>query len=727
MDFAAGLGVSSEYSRTTFSRQLDIYVDAALGNDANDGTFNSPLKTFQEAVYRADDSYNPGENNIRLQPGTYNGAYINDDDLLKIYGMGPNPWDVNIVGDSSYGDTIHIAGGSDVRLYNMHVTGSSYNGIYAAGLDYLFMDRVYSDYHYESGFYGEDIHKTKIHQSVFQHNDGFGVYVEDGYKLRSQNSQFNYNGNDGVRADYVEHLQLVHSVARGNSYYGTGGRGGGSDADGVEAYEVGYVLVNGGSFGENDGRGIYMDYGYELTLLGVNASHNYEEGVRAEGLMGNALISGGRFEYNGNDGIQLDGYGILPRGDGAGYNEVEVTVYGSQFFHNDDDGIEITGVYAASLFGVDARHNYEDGVDIEYSEYLHMGGGYLFQNYESGLDLLGVYHSQVNDLVSKENGEHGLDLLGGQRLNVIGGNYSRNGYWGIYAEGGGFDPDILALGDGGYNELQRVDIKHASVRENEAGVYVGYSYLGKMVGGTYSDNEYEGIVFSNVAHGIFQDLYVNKNGADGLYFEAGLSMPGGPNDPSLRAGDDPYLSGSNWNRVELIRGLYNQNGYDGINIATDSNQGYYRNYIELDAQHVVSRDNGYTGLSVGGDYYNPVAGDGYGQASDLYLEMVGGYYGHNGEDGIYLLGTGQGPGPLGFLTASLTDVVAQHNDRFGLIGSGAVEALPGDRANYGVDDHDGYYSLIQMTRGSYSFNGPGWNPLAVLCQQWQWPRNARLL
>jgi hypothetical protein len=527
--------------------------------------------------------------------------------------------------------------------------------------------------------------------------------VYDGDKVRSMNSVFSHNRDDGIRVDYAERLELIHSQASYNGH----GQGellyGEPDADGAEPNNVDSILINGGSYDYNHRRGIDVDDVHDLTLLAVRASNNYSSGLQAEDVSGSAVVSGGRFEYNGQNGVNIEGnHGFLrSAGSGQENSGATVDVYGGEFFNNYDDGLDIRDVYSANLYGVNARHNGDDGVDVAFVEHLLMGGGFLYGNYEHGVELEYNHYSQLNDVVARENGGNGLDLQGGHRLNVIGGNYSANADWGIKARGAGLAGATVPEGNG-FDDLQRVDIKFAQVRHNDSGVYVAYSYLGKLVGGTFSDNSYDGIVFNNVVHGIYQDVYVNNNGEYGLVFDAGLSTVGGTGDPALTAPSQAYLHGSNWNRIDFLGGLYFQNGDDGIYISTDRNQGYYENDIEVNAHHVVSRDNGYTGFRVGGSTYIPEGG--YQPASNLDLNMQGGYFGRNGDDGIYLLGVDPTPGPGGLLVANLTDVVANHNGRFGLTGSSVVDARPGNLADLSVDGHEGHHSLIQLNRGSYSLN-----------------------
>ncbi len=716
MEFGPGLGISQGSAQAAFARRIDIFVDAALGSDSNDGSAGSPLRTFQEAVYRADDSYNPGFNNIFLAPGNYNGAYINDDDLLKVFGQGANPWDVTIGGFSTAGfesgSVIRIGGGTDVRLYNMQVSGgysepsaAGSNGIYASGLDYLFLDRVISSNNYGSGLYAEYVTKVKLYNSVFEHNDDYGAYIYDSDKVRSVASDFSYNYNDGIRVDYVNRMELIASTATYNGYYdGDAQQALPSGADGAGGSEVYSVLINGGVYNHNDRNGVDLDDVYEFSLVGIGASGNYNNGVDANGFY-SGVIDGGLFEYNGNNGAEIEGGKGASDLSAFGNDESDgntLTVYGGQYLDNYDVGIDIKSVYNVQLFGVDARHN-EDGIGTEDIGHLLVGGGYLYSNYENGIEMENVYHAQVNDLTSVENGENGLYLYGGRRLNILGGNYSNNYDWGIYAEG--YVGNASFDGNGG-GRLQRVDIKYATANHNNDGVYVSYAYLGKIVGGSFSHNNYDGIAFDNVAYGIFQHVTAIYNGNYGLRFDAGRFCHEGPGEPALSEEDLAYLGGSNWNRVDMLGGLYAHNGDDGIYLSTNRNRGYNRNALEVNADYVVSRDNGYTGLNIGGfEYDGPVVQAEYGYGTDLYLDMLGGYYGYNGDDGIYLLGTTQEGPRIGMLVANMTDVVAEHNQNHGVRGSGVVGFFPDQWPEATGDGQNGQSSLIQVTRGSYSFNG----------------------
>ncbi len=710
MDFGAGLGFGKQESaQAAFSRQIDYFVDGALGSDGNDGTPGSPLRTFQEAVDRA--GSNSGFNNVFLAPGNYRGVYISDNDLLKVFGQGASPSDVMI---EEFGDVIRINGGSDVRLFNMAIDGfddessfSDANGIYANGLDYLYLNNVVSRDNIGSGLYAENVTKVKLYHSTFEDNGNHGAYLYDGNKVRSVGSDFSNNWDDGMQIEDYSRLEMIDSHAHNNGWLDVGNafeiQSGG---DGVEADYVDSIRFVGGSYNHNDRHGIDIDYANDVTLIAVEASYNDSRsdsrGVRARSIYESAVVDGGVFQENGDDGVNIVGENFADLqfgGTGGNGGGLVVNVYGGLYWNNGDDGLDVENAYEANLNGVDARFNDDDGIDVEDAGYANVYGGYSFDNGEHGIELRDNGYSKINGLASLHNGENGLDLRGGNRLNVLGGEYSNNGDHGIRAAGDFETANVEGSDGNGNGMLGRVDIKHATVLNNYDGVHILYSYLGKMVGGTYSENSNLGIEYDNVAHGIFKDIVVINNGNHGLEIAAG------------RFGDvdADYLGGSNYNLLEFTGGLYANNAYDGIFIATDRNRGWDRNVIEVDARHVVSRDNGYNGFRVGQFRFDePLAeGEVFEGQSDLFLDMFGGYYGFNGEDGINLLTDAQlsvgGQRPFGgFLAASLTDVVAEFNGRNGVLGFGVI----GDpRRRVGDDNGDnGYGALIDVTRGSFSFN-----------------------
>ncbi len=168
--------------------------------------------------------------------------------------------------------------------------------------------------------------------------------------------------------------------------------------------------------------------------------------------------------------------------------------------------------------------------------------------------------------------------------------------------------------------------------------------------------------------------------------------------------------------LEFTGGLYKENGWDGIYVVSyvnDARQPAPPNSLHIYANHVVARNNGYSGFNVTGEITNGGSDieDGhtgnYGAGTNLYLSMHGGYYGHNGEDGIYLLGLDpQQDNAIGALQASLTDVVAEFNDGNGVNASGLVPFENGngtESTNPGDDHHGG--ARIQFVRGFYGFNG----------------------
>ncbi|MGI9516096.1 MAG: right-handed parallel beta-helix repeat-containing protein, partial [Pirellulaceae bacterium] len=562
MDLGPGLVPQNE--RSAFSRQINYYVDSVLGSDSNDGSHNNPLATFQRAIDLADDSNNPGENNIYLKPGFYDPVIINDEDALKVFGQGHNPWDTRVVGDNVFGDAMTILGGSDVRLNNLMFSGARDSGVFAQNLDYLFVKNVMSYNNDDFGLIVVNTNQAKVYHSSFRNNGeesngGGGAFVQNVDHFRTMHSHYDYNYGYGISLNNVDRAQLVHSTARDNMYAVDAESRTLAEGAGVSSENIGELLVNGGQYSENAEDGIFAANVGSAAFHGVVAQYNGNDGIAVESF-DSAVVDGGHFVWNGDDGVELQGFQDVAnaRTETMSY---DVQVFGGVFHNNNEDGLDIETVYSARVIGIDSRWNDEHGLNVIDVEHLHMIGSYLYQNRDSGARFFNVDYAQLNDVVSKDNNDWGVYMQGGDRLNVIGGVFMYNGEYGILADGFG---DVTLQGEG-FEGLQRVDIKHAIVLHNYGGVEVNNAYLAKIEGGTYSFNDRDGIQMNNVLRGMFYHILVQDNGDDGLRYNAGFV------DFANAESRDGHQDGYDWFEVDFKGGFYFNNEYNGINITTFNN------------------------------------------------------------------------------------------------------------------------------------------------------------
>lgn len=73
-------------SFVTLATAETIYVDPMSGNDANPGTKDKPLRTFEKTAIMVNDSNNPGPTLIKVNPGVYD---ITETILFKNYPAQP--------------------------------------------------------------------------------------------------------------------------------------------------------------------------------------------------------------------------------------------------------------------------------------------------------------------------------------------------------------------------------------------------------------------------------------------------------------------------------------------------------------------------------------------------------------------------------------------------------------------------------------------------------------
>ena len=640
-------GTESNSFAVLGDRQINYFVDGALGDDSNIGTVDSPFKTIQRAINASDESVNPGANHIFVNPGNYyEELFIYDQDPLSIDGLGGTPWDVviNSMGTkSSAMSTIGIYGSTEVKISDVWVTGPKV-GISANNVHNLRLDRVMSAYNSMEGLRVYSANDVSLYDSGFMGNgyEGFrGGYIND---LKSQSTYFNDNQYSGVDLYGVEHAQFQNSGAMRNGQ----GEQPSMGVNGIDLHNVESLHVIASSFNNNFGDGFKGLNITEAKFDGVNAGYNGWNGVKV--LRTSHLESfGGNYMSNGSSGFYVadpffEAYGEYP-------DPTHLNVYGGQFSSNGAFGLISNLIDKVRIEGIDARSNYYNGVKVANAYSFDSFGGYFYGNLRSGINSSYTDQTYISGGVSRFNGLSGLTIHHGSSVEVIGTAFLENYHSGIYV--GGKNTDYI----------HNVSVTNVSALHNYYGLKgVNLSNIA-VTNGNYSHNLAHGLELTNFAQSNF--MYVKAT--DNYYIGVRLNI-----------GRFSTIEGQqNYNSATFVGGDYNHNGMDGITVSSYFDRSAYSNVFEFHGSYLSADHNGWNGLNfmddrMGDDREGEGEGEGEGEQSfegynpnyvSIYL-MHSGFVGNN-IDGIFIHGENQNPYSIA-LIASFDSVYSNDNGRYGL-------------------------------------------------------------
>ncbi len=315
-----------------------FFVNAEGGDDANAGTSASvPFLTIQRAVNEA--AAHPGPDLIQIAAGAYReNVMIDDDDQLTLSGTRG----VTVIGADKKLNGIWILSG-DVTISDLTVTGGR-TGIKAEGP-------------------GEDPATWTISLTLRD------VVVHDA-------------GKNGVSADFVDSLTIVH------------GRFFANPEDGIKAEGANSVSVTGTVSEENGlvpGKvqdGADIEKVAAVRLEDVTIQGNGDDGLEVD-FCGSITVIQGRYCANGDDGLDIDNTSFISvvgavamENPGNGYQtESEdtedgpavaiesISIRNCEFAGNGEDGANIiAGVNGAvqklSLVAITAEDNTQSGVEV---------------------------------------------------------------------------------------------------------------------------------------------------------------------------------------------------------------------------------------------------------------------------------------------------------------------------------------------------------------------------
>lgn len=306
---------------TTTVHAATFFVDTG-GDDSNPGTSAAlPFRTIQQAIDVAAET--PGPDMIKIASGEYvEKLSIKDADKLTLAGSGGTL----INADDPEKNVIKIKSG-DVTISNLAVTGGK-DGIKANEMTSLTLRDVVVTGNADEGLQAEDVSSVKIVHGTFSEN-----------------------GDDGIKVEVAEAVQIT-----GTTVFDNGG-------DGIDLEEIGAIHVTDLTVDGNGDEGLEVDDSGSAVVVRGTYSNNADEGLDIDNTLSIrivSIVSTG----NGGNGLQVE----------ADDEEIEieaVSIVGSVFSDNDEDGIQIvedgTVVHRVTLTNITARNNVESGLDIDVS------------------------------------------------------------------------------------------------------------------------------------------------------------------------------------------------------------------------------------------------------------------------------------------------------------------------------------------------------------------------
>lgn len=520
-------GLTGDQNSLQANRQIDYYVDGALGDDTNLGTMESPFKTIQAAINASDESNNAGHNNIYINSGRYVEALqINDDDLLTLNGMGDNAWDVTIGTAAPFQPmgAINITGGSNVEITNLQTSGG-YNGIYATGLDLLTIDGVYSNHNTLNGMYFENVGTVDISNTRVFQNVQTGIFGSEIGSFTAQASFINDNQRHGIRLlDSGEVRSLDNRVLRN-----------GVDAmfvlwRGIIVETADVVEVVDGFYSYNQDDGIYLNSVADSRFENIKVNGNGERGVQLV-FAGKTMVNGGSFTNNRSLGFAAQGFQSTSE-----YAKIQ-----GAYFAGNGGGVSCSRFMMISFEQLDVRNNGAGASAWGADNFLVQDGAFV-GNTGSGLLFDTCENAEINNVISRNNGQNGLHIRNNtDSATINGGLFFDNEYWGIRAHGT----------SNKYNG--QLFINDANVSGNSEGFKAEYYDHVTISGGYYSQNTAHGLHFFDFNNAELNNVYSIGNGGSGAHFNLGQYFA-----------DDEM---ANYNNVTINGGFYNKNGHHGV-IAT---------------------------------------------------------------------------------------------------------------------------------------------------------------
>ena len=396
--------------------------------------------SIQDAI----DGANPGDI-ISIRGGTYH-EQLTINKNLTLQGR-PGRTGLPVISPGQFnGDGITVEPGvASVTLCNLRVTGWEINGIQIGELgedevQRVALKNVIADFNGDDGIDIENTAVASLVAVLANRNDDDGLDAEEVDQLTVEAGAFNDNGVDeggsGLEVINTNGLVKLVGVAALRNF---------DDGVFVEAFDdegpeattnvviIGGIFNRNGVFGGGQFGGEAAD-GCELTnvnnvsITGINAWENHEDGLDIDGARGRVTVTGGTFKNNGQaaadeggDGIDIDGVlgkitltGVVALGnfaDGLNLEEVsDVCLTGGTFSKNGGNGVQMDDVGNVLITGIVSERNVGDGLDIFGAGFVTVKSSSFLRNGDDGIDLGDVAGHLFQAVVSLLNGDNNFEL-----------------------------------------------------------------------------------------------------------------------------------------------------------------------------------------------------------------------------------------------------------------------------------------------------------------------------
>lgn len=402
--------------------------------------------------------------------------------------------------------------------------------------------------HVEQSFviaYGDLSHNVEHGLEIYNYA-GFGAQIDQTIGLYGMH--LDYNGRDGVRENSIAY----------SPYYGAPGYKG-------PTHLYSDLSVTGGTADHNSHYGIDIEsaaYGptnltQHITISGADVSHNgydgFDDNLLARGVYSENVhyvtLADSKFDSNGGDGAYLGAtqyFGPGPYGVALQF----VTITGSDFSHNADNGLELE----AHAAGYNGRA--EQYVTISGSSFSNNGedGIHAFAYAGRGGSLTGYSCDVVQSTV-------GYCAIIRERIDIDGSTIENNGRSGLYVGSVAYKYGAI-YAQSGHNPLPTLYVSNSTISGN---AFAGISLFNYLAFGSY---QFQYVVIDKTK--------ITNNGTDGGYvFAPGPSFPvpvlqGGlavTNEIKYGSAQSQYVIVQNGSTISDNKGF-------GISVLTDARSGY---------------------------------------------------------------------------------------------------------------------------------------------------------
>jgi len=380
---------------------------------------------------------NPGDT-VSIRSGTYHEQlFINKS--LTLQGRSGLASKVVITPGQDDGDGITVNDGvASVALCNLRVTGWDQNGVKIGFLgedpvDRVVIKNVIADFNGDDGIDIENAAVASLVAVLANKNNDDGVDAEEVSALTIQASKLNDNGDHGLEGFNNDGLvKLIAVTAQRNFddgiFVGVEESPAATDVVIVGGNFSSNGVLPGGVFGAESADGVNLDFVHDISITGMVANGNHEDGLDVDAATGKVNIVGSVFQKNGvaaeddaADGLDIDNVdgkttltGVVAQwnfDDGLEVENVaDVVITGGAFSFNGSDGISLFDVGDVWVSGVACVSNGSDGLQVEEAGFVTVKGSTFLKNADDGIDLDAVAGRKFIGVVSLLNGDENFEI-----------------------------------------------------------------------------------------------------------------------------------------------------------------------------------------------------------------------------------------------------------------------------------------------------------------------------